>query len=145
MPSEVAPKITPATLRALRIIGKWGHDGGASFADKMWPDSYGHHRVANCGPNGATTGAAMPRAGGALLSRLKRQGLLDRHWTAYHSYRQDYVLSAAGKAVLDEHGWELPTCPPHNGLRAKKNYGPDGDWFTCTDCGELARWTSLGR
>lgn len=143
MTTTEAPAVTATVLRALQIVGASdGGTGGAAFADRMWPDSYGHHRLGRVG-YGVTKGPAMPRAGGALLSRIERLGLIARTYDS--GYTPLYRLTAAGKALLDREGHDVPKCGPHNGLHGKSLPYPDSHLFVCRDCGETVPWKGYDR
>lgn len=136
------PKITATRLRALRIVGN-NPTGGAPFANRMWPDSYGHHHLGRVG-FGVTRGPAMPRAGGALLSRMQREGLVTFTYRD-GGYSPVYRPSAIGQQILDRDGRDIPKCAPHDGLHGVSLAYPDSHLFVCSDCGETVPWKGYDR
>ena len=90
--------ITDKTIKALKIIDKYGVIYPKQFAQLMWPDSPAWDKVYNTGINGATSGKGMWLCAGSYLRKLKRRGLVEMGITDYcQAY---YVLSKQGRGVL---------------------------------------------
>jgi hypothetical protein len=69
--------ISEATYMALVIIGAHPGITPGMFAKRMWPDSpsWGRHTRAG---HGSVTGAGIRQAGGALIGKMSRSGLVER-------------------------------------------------------------------
>ena len=68
-----------ATQRALKIIADNGDERMTAheFGDAMWPDSPAHNRYSRQG-RGSCRGKGIWFAGGCLLGRLEKAGLICR-------------------------------------------------------------------
>lgn len=87
---------SPSVAKALRILADYKdeHDRPISpriFARRMWPDSPGWLSPTKCGNNGTTRGGAMPQAGGGMMGKLERAGLI---------YGRSKKLTLKGQALL---------------------------------------------
>jgi len=83
----------PDIVAALLIIRDNDIRTPRQFAEKIWPNSEGWHRVHRVG-NGVSRGAAMALAGGGFLGRLRAQGLIRGF------YPERIVLTDKGKERL---------------------------------------------
>lgn len=90
-------KISPKTIKALRIIKEGRGITPKFFAMKMWPDSPAWERVYNTG-HGATTGKGLWLSAGSYLAKLRRAGLVEISFDDYHF---EYWLSIKGKEALE--------------------------------------------
>jgi hypothetical protein len=92
--------MSPARLRALRIIADEPGIRPREFAKKMWPDSDGWKRHSRSGPKGAHRGGGMYLTGGAFLGRLNNDGLT--YHTNTYQYDTGHALTTAGERALEE-------------------------------------------
>jgi hypothetical protein len=89
---------------------------GRELATRLWPDAPGWKRVANCGPNGATRGAGMPRAAGCQAGKLAR---LERPFTYYLGWERGWTLTEVGRALVIAHREaKIPTATTKSQCRA---------------------------
>jgi len=87
-------------LRALEILRDNPDIGLPSrFAELMWPDAPGWEKSIKVG-RGATRGAGMPRAGGHLLGRMRKAGLIDWYYPDTRWSLRVFFLTKAGKEFL---------------------------------------------
>lgn len=97
-------KPTPALIKGLTII----RDSKAlympsQFAKLFWgSDHPGWQRHGKAGVNGAATGVGMRLAGGALLGKWERWGLISSPMRSWEfSAHNRYKLTDKGKAYLE--------------------------------------------
>jgi len=69
------------------------------FAEMMWPDSPCWNHSINVG-YGASPGAGMPRAGGHLLGRMRKAGLIDWYYPDSRFSPRVFFLTMAGQQFL---------------------------------------------
>lgn len=69
-------KVTPAQLRALRVLATGEHMAPRAVALALWPDSIGWKKISRRGstPAGGALGATMPMKAAQLLWRLRDHG-----------------------------------------------------------------------
>lgn len=93
--ATLTPKAVDA-LRRLRGTNRRNTLSAGVLAGLLWPD-----RLHECGTSRRRSG--LYRAAGAYYSRLKKAGLVG-HWIDESAdTAAGYYLTAAGRAILDEH------------------------------------------
>jgi hypothetical protein len=92
--------MTQKTLRALLIIRDNNVTSAAEFAALMWPESSGWNRRVKCGNYGVSVGGGMALAGGGLVGKLVKRGLVVRVYAFDRTMRLH--LTDAGYRVTQE-------------------------------------------
>lgn len=112
MGTTASPRgISDTTARALRIVRDHQIAFPKQFAEQMWPGSPAWRRSVRCGAYGSHTGGGMYRAAGALLGKLRHQGLLDWRMVnvAARSPERTFFLTTHGQQALA--AWEAAEVP----------------------------------
>lgn len=120
-----APRPKSKTVIALEAIRDHQVDGGRTFAHLLWPDNPGWKRLSKS----AGRGVGMRLAGGALLGKLQKAGLirLFRGRTRQDSY---FVLTEAGEAMIKAANSDSVL------FKANSSQDPFPD-YVCPTCGTV--------
>lgn len=89
-------KVSPVTIKALKLVCDHGPVAPAKFAELMWPDSPAWNRVYTVGnKGGAVRGRGILRSAGSYLGKLRKAGLV------YRNSNWLYEISADGIEAIE--------------------------------------------